>query len=346
MIRQIFLIILLLAFSYGCKRATLKNAEWYQGNGKLKVLTTIAMIGDLVQRIGGDDIDTISLIRGELDPHAYELVKGDDEKFARADLIFYNGLGLEHGLSLRQNLEGNPKAIAVADALLRKDPSLILSVDGQYDPHIWMDIALWMNVIDPITQALCEKDPEHASLYCQRGKELKKEMALADQKAYALLQVIPQEKRYLVTSHDALSYFTRHYLAAPGEKNWQTRCRAPEGLAPEAQMNMNDIMTILFHVERFGISILFPESNVNKDALYKIVHACKEKGLTIQLCQESLYGDTMGEAGSYLEMIAHNVEVVARGLAPLSHKYSPSAKQSIVVDRVDCSEEKNRVLGG
>ncbi len=190
------------------------------------------MIHDLVQEIGGDYIDSVPLIRGELDPHSYELVKGDDEKFLRADLIFYNGLGLEHGLSLRKHLQDNPKAIAVTRTILKEDPSLILISEGQYDPHVWMDIALWMKIIDPIVEACSLKDPQHAAEYRKRGEVLHEKMRVADERAFQMLQAIPQEKRYLVTSHDAFNYFTRHYLAVPGELNWQTRCEAPEGLAP------------------------------------------------------------------------------------------------------------------
>ncbi|MFZ0565379.1 MAG: zinc ABC transporter substrate-binding protein [Chlamydiales bacterium] len=310
----IFIILFLFSLFVGCSPLPSRDASWLQRNEKLKVLTTIGMIHDLVREIGGEEVDSMPLIRGGLDPHSYELVKGDDEKFARADLIFYNGLGLEHGLSLRQNLEDNPKAVAVGEALLEKDPSLILKLDGQYDPHIWMDIALWMHTIDPIVDALSRKDPAHAPLFSERGERLKYEMALADQKIFALLQAIPEEKRYLVTSHDALNYFSRHYLSNVDDDDWQERCKAPEGLAPNAQMSLVDIIDMVSHIESYGVSALFPESNVNRDALRKVAHAVKSRGIAIELSQECLYGDAMKEGDSYLEMIAHNARVIERGL--------------------------------
>lgn len=306
--------IALLLILVGCAKTPSRDAAWFQESGKLKVLTTIAMIHDLVEEIGGEHVRSIPLIRGELDPHSYELVKGDDEKFAAADIIFYNGLGLEHGLSLRQNLENNPKAIAVADPILEKSPDLILTVDGQYDPHVWMDIALWMQTVGPIVETLCENDPVHADYYRRRGETLVKEMRQADEEAFARLQAIPAEKRYLVTSHDAFNYFTRHYLADPGEGEWMARCEAPEGLAPEAQMSVSDVLAVIAHVERYSIPVLFPESNVSRDSLRKIASAASEKGLSIRLCSRTLYGDSMGDAPSYLDMIRHNVAVIAEEL--------------------------------
>lgn len=298
----------------GCSQRESELSRWHKENGKIKVLATIAMVSDLVEQIGGEEIDLLTLICGELDPHSYELVKGDDEKFACADLIFYNGLGLEHSLSLRRNLEGNPKAVAVADKLLHERPDLILKKMGTIDPHVWMDISLWQMCIDPIVEALCLNDPDHGPLYRERALKVKQKLVEADASALELLQSIDAKRRYLVTSHDAFQYFTRRYLAVAGEEGWQERCQAPEGLAPEAQMSVNDVAKVLECIETHHIPVLFPESNLSRDALKKILDGGRQKGVTIRLCPDELYGDSMGGAGSYLEMMAHNVQIIAREL--------------------------------
>src|ERR1700690_968816 len=95
-----FIVILFIAiFFVSCDRKMGNEAlkGWMQENGKLKVLCTTAMVADLVAHVGGQEVDCYILIQGQHNPHSYQLVKGDDEKFSRADLIFYNGLGLEHG---------------------------------------------------------------------------------------------------------------------------------------------------------------------------------------------------------------------------------------------------------
>ena len=89
--------------------------RWMQDNGKVKILSTTAMIDDLVGQIGGDRVDHLVLITGEMDPHSYEMVKGDEEKFSCASLIFFNGLGFEHGASLRAQLQNHPHAIALGN---------------------------------------------------------------------------------------------------------------------------------------------------------------------------------------------------------------------------------------
>ena len=136
MFRFIFLL-LLIPLVHACKPSSgARLDEWMQPNGKVKVLCTTAMISSLVREVGGEMVDCLTLIQGESDPHSYQLVKGDDEKLAFADIIFYNGLGLEHGPSLAERLRLNPNAFAVGDFLVEKDPENAIIDNGSLDPHI------------------------------------------------------------------------------------------------------------------------------------------------------------------------------------------------------------------
>lgn len=312
--------LLLIAFLFlSCSARPRENVGvWFEENGKVKALSTTAMIGALVQRIGGDHVDNLTLVIGELDPHTYQLVKGDDEKLNFADLIFYNGLGLEHGPSLRYHLENNPRSLALGDAVQIKFPERILKVEGQVDPHIWMDISLWRETVPLILDALAKQDPVHAESYRQNAAALLKELDSAHASVRATLQAIPDEKRYLVTSHDAFNYFSRAYLATDAEvkeNRWQSRFEAPEGLAPESQLSVSDIQVLVRHLEKYRIHVLFPESNVSKDSIRKIVSAGNEKGLNLRIASKPIYGDAMGEKGSgadtYPGMIETNAKTIS-----------------------------------
>ena len=291
--------------------------QFAEPNGKIKVLSTTAMIDNIVGEVGKERIDHLSLITGEIDPHSYELVKGDDEKLALAQLIFYNGLGLEHGASLRYQIEHHPNAIAVGNEVLKKHPDLILRVGDEVDPHIWMDVSIWSMIIDPIVAALTQIDPEGAEYYAKNGELMRARMLQEHQSIYQGLQSILQQKRYLVTSHDAFNYFTRAYLATPTEvtqADWQMRFEAPEGLAPDGQLSASDIQKIVEHLIEYHIEVVFPESNVSRDSLKKVVHACAQKGLDVSISDEVLYGDAMGPPGSdadtYLKMMRHDANVL------------------------------------
>lgn len=304
----------------GCTRSSQNSAldRWMRDQEHLRVLSTTAMIQDIVKEIGGERIAALCLLEGGVDPHSYELVKGDAEKIAAADLIFYNGLGLEHGASLRYQLEHRPSAVAVGRVLEREVPEQMIWIDGQLDPHVWMDVALWSRIVTPIIEHLSALDPEGRSFFEERGKKVQEKMSLSHQEISAIFQQIPEEKRYLVTSHDAFNYFARAYLALPQEMAsslWLARCMAPEGLSPEGQISTLDIQKVVDHLEKYQISVIFPETNISKDSLKKIAHACEQKGFRVQISLEPLYGDAMEEKGgkptTYLEMMQHNAEVIS-----------------------------------
>ena len=299
-----------LLFFWGCgspqQRAPAQDS-------RIVVLSTIAQIGDLAAYIGGDRIRHQVLVRGELNPHSYELVKGDDEKFQEADVVFYQGLGLEHSASVTAYVKEHPNALAVGDAIFARVPDQILWKDSVVDPHVWMDLALWSEAIDPIAERLSAIDPAGAAGFRARADALKAQMQTVHQQMRKQLQHIPPEKRYLVTSHDAFHYFARSYLAIPEERDWEERFTAPEGLAPDGQLNPIDLKNIVDHLAKYRIEVIFPESNVSRDSIRKIADAGKHLGLRVRICEEVLYGDAL--QGSYLEAMQHNADVIARGLS-------------------------------
>ncbi len=298
-----------------------QNHEWMTAEGKIKVLSTTAMINDLVKHIAKDKASTATLIQGNLDPHSYQLVKGDDEKLKNADVIFYNGLGLEHGASLQHSLESNLKAIPLGNLIQKRFPDKIYYVQNQIDPHIWMDLSLFSTSIPDIVEKLSNSDPKNKQFYQENGEKLTKELAEVHNNIKTKLHEIPADKRYLVTSHDAFNYFARAYLAEPGEVqdgSWEIRFQAPEGLAPDSQLSSKDIQHILDHLAKYKINVIFPESNVSQDSIQKIINAGQKKGLTVRIATDPLYGDAMGPPGSpgetYPKMIEHNAETIEKYL--------------------------------
>ena len=290
--------------------------DWVKSDGKLRVLATTAIVQDLVARIGGSEIKVIAIINGNQDPHSYEVVKGDGEKFTYADIVFANGLMLEHSGSMQYQLKQHKDVVFLGDELLKKYPDQIIYVDGQLDPHIWMDISLWSGGIDLVLEKLIEKDPIHKESYLLRAEKVRKEFFEMDVLIKAEMQKIPEEKRYLVTSHDAFNYYVRRYFATQNEVqngDWRFRMQALQGLAPDEQISVMQVKEIIDHICKYNIKVIFPESNLSRDSLEKVKEACGKRGKEIRLAKSTLYGDTLG-GKSYLEMLEYNAEVLKENL--------------------------------
>lgn len=321
-VTQLLLYTLIILLLPGCNNSTSSRhkefRQWVEEKDKIRVLSTTAMINDLVKQVGGDEVATLTLIQGELDPHSYQLVKGDDEKLAMADIIFYNGLGLEHGPSIQRYLSNSTKALAIGN---RIPASSIIYVGNQKDPHIWMDVSLWAETIPAIAEKLSHEDPDHAALFRENARRLTLAMQHTHQQIKELMHRIPEQDRYLVTSHDAFNYFARAYMAEDSElkgEQWRKRFMAPEGLSPESQLSAADIKLIIDHLKKHHISTLFSESNVSRDSITKILQASKEEGLEIQIACCSLYSDAMGASGSdadsYLKMMDYDAKMITSHL--------------------------------
>jgi manganese/zinc/iron transport system substrate-binding protein len=315
-ILKFFFLSFFILFSTACSPSKQESNsdldQWVRGSGKPRILATTAIVGGLVQIVGGDNIDLLILMGRDLDPHSYEVVKGDAEKFKYADLVFSNGLFLEHSGSMQSELRRHKGSIRLGDILAKKYPQEILFVSGQPDPHIWMDLSIWSKCVDPIVQSLSEKDPSHAKEYEKRGKELVDLLQEKELEVMKKIHTIPENKRYLVTSHDAFNYFGRRYLATETEiktGEWRERVRAIQGLAPDEQISPLEILEIVDHIVKRNIGVIFPEANLSQDALRKVVDSCQRKGKNVSLCKETLYGDTLG-GKSYIYMIDHNVGVL------------------------------------
>lgn len=277
-------------------------------SSKPKVVATTAMIGDLVSYIAQDKVDTSILITGEIDPHSYELVKGDAAKLKSASVVFYQGLGLEHGASLVAYLKTAPNAFAVGDVLQNNHADKLIYQDGYLDPHVWLDLDLWKNIIPAIKEKLIAVSPENTEFFEKNAQELTLKMEELDGSILKLLEQVPEHKKYLVTSHTAFSYFARRYIA--GDDDWYKRHIAPEGLAPESQISLYDVEKVVSYISTYGINVIFTESNVSQDAINKIIDVCKKSGFEVKCAEKPLFGDALFDEKGYLDMMWHNATLL------------------------------------
>ncbi|MDB6081067.1 MAG: putative periplasmic solute binding family protein [Chlamydiia bacterium] len=324
--RYLVLLVVVLVISSSCSKEERMARDdglrqWMSENGKKKILCTTGMVRDIVQKVGGEYIETYTLIQGEHDPHSYQLVKGDDEKFLRADVIFYSGLGLEHGPNLNHFLEKNSKAYSLGDFILNKTPDKIIYMDTTIDPHVWMDVSLWSTCVPFIVKTLCMLAPEHKDEIKKNGDDLMRDLKCVHEDVLKILHTIPPKKRYLVTTHDAFNYFTKTYLADTVEVengNWRNHCQAPEGLAPDSQLSTVDIHRLIDHIIAYNIFTIFAESNVSQDSIKKLVDAAEQKGHHVCIAKKPLFADSMGPKGStadtYEKMIQYDAQTIANEL--------------------------------
>ena len=305
--RLYFILCLLTLFvSTGCDPKERPDAST---TGKLRVVTTIGMITDIVRNVGGDRVAVIGLMGPGVDPHLYKPSAGDVQKLNSAHLIFYNGLHLESKMGdILAKMSGGPKTVAVTDAvdrtLLLKPPEF----EGQYDPHLWFDVTLWMKAVESVRDGLSESDPDSTVMYGNNAKHYLAKLAELHAHVQSQVERVPPQQRVLVTAHDAFNYFGNAY---------GFEVRGLQGISTATEAGIADVQALATFIAERRIPAIFVESSVPMRSLEAVKAAVKSKGFDVAIGGE-LFSDAMGNAGTsegtYIGMVRHNIDTIVKAL--------------------------------
>jgi zinc/manganese transport system substrate-binding protein len=153
--------------------------------GQLQVVTTYAYISDIVQRIGKDHVEVVSLARGDYNPHVIIPKPSYIAKVRRADLLIINGGQLEIGWLPQIIKQANNGVVQPGErGFLDLSMSVHLidvptsvsrelgDVHPEGNPHFFTDPDNIPVIAKAITERLSELDPDNKAFYEANNKEL------------------------------------------------------------------------------------------------------------------------------------------------------------------------------
>jgi ABC-type Zn uptake system ZnuABC Zn-binding protein ZnuA len=268
---------------------------------KLKIVATASMIADMASNIAGDkmEIDCIVPIGG--DPHLHESTPRDAILVSKADLVLMNGLTFEGWLSeLIDNSGTKAETVLVTKGIKAVES---LTYENSADPHAWMDVSNGLIYIKNIKDAFIKIDPENKSTYAANYEVYKKKLEELDEFIMELIKTIPQERRILITSHDAFQYYGRHY---------GIQLEAILGTSTDADVQTSDIMRINKVIKEHKVPAVFVESTINPKLLQQLA---KDNNIVVggQLYADSI-GDEDSPAPSYYDMLKYNTITIVGAL--------------------------------
>lgn len=286
-------------------------AEQRQGDGTINVVTTTSMIADLAREIGGEHVTVTGLMGPGIDPHLYKASAGDVTRMSQADVILYNGLHLEGKMTevFEQMQQRGISTVAIAEKGVAED-ELIESpaFQGNYDPHVWFDVSLWKNVAAVVASTFSDMDPENAEAYAENLKAYQDELTELDTYVRGAVSRIPEERRVLITSHDAFGYFGRAY---------DVDVRGLQGISTATEAGTADVQALAEFVADRRIPALFVESSVSPKGIEAVREAVRARGYDVAI-GGTLYGDALGApdspAGNYIGMVRENANTIVQSL--------------------------------
>ncbi len=277
--------------------------------GKLRVVTTIGMITDIVKNVGAERVEVTGLMGPGVDPHLYKASAGDVQRLTSAQLIFYNGLHLESKMGdILAKMSGNTKTIAVTDTV---DRNLLLTppeFEGQYDPHLWFDVTLWMKAVGKVRDTLSEYDSDNTLMYWTNAERYLAKLSELHEYVKVQAERVPSEQRILVTAHDAFNYFGKAY---------GFEVRGLQGISTATEAGIADVQELATFIAEKRIPAIFLESSVSSRSLTAVQAAVNSKGFDVKIGGE-LFSDAMGNKGTpegtYIGMVRYNIDTIVKAL--------------------------------
>lgn len=193
---------------------------------RITVAASFYPIAEIVQRVGGGDVELLALTAPGIEPHDSELSAKQLDELSKANLVFYIGGGFQP--DLEKAIASLPKTTVAIDLL--KSVDVISSEDdhaeeesdghdhgnSDIDPHVWLDPANMAEMAITVAAEISKMEAiESTTALTERlntySNELTEVGTLIDTTFASC------ERKELVSAHDAFTYFTKraNLIAVP-----------------------------------------------------------------------------------------------------------------------------------
>jgi zinc transport system substrate-binding protein len=188
---------------------------------KLKIVVTFYPLAFFCQEIGGDHVQVTQLVPSNTEIHSWEPSTSHIASAEKADIIAYNGAGLDHWMETEiLSVLSRKKSRIVIDTtdglqLLssRSDSQELIEEQehehGLYDPHTWVSPYMARLQAEKLYYAFVQNDPSHTDYYTERWLILKDKLEQLDSEYEAELS--KKQKDTIFLTHEAFGYLTHRY---------------------------------------------------------------------------------------------------------------------------------------
>lgn len=276
----------------------------------LKVVTTVAPITNMVQKVGGDLILVSPIIPEGVNSHTYGPIPSDAKTLNEADLIIANGLGLETSiLKLATNVKHqNSEIVRLGDLVLSKDqwrfdvsfPKEL----GKPNPHLWPNVGYTIQYVLLIRDYLIKHDGDNREKYMLNTSKYLAELQQLDNTIAKCISTIPLKNRKLITYHDSFAYFGSRYGLTVIDAIQPADFREPS--AKEVARLIKQLRGQNVHAV-FG-SVVFPSSileQIAREANVQFINGLRD---------DALPGKIDDPEHSYIGMMLRNTEIITQAL--------------------------------
>jgi zinc/manganese transport system substrate-binding protein len=296
----------------------------------LKVVASFSIIADFARNVGGDRIELTTLVGPDGDAHVYEPKPADAVVMAGADVVLVNGLQFEG--FLQRLVEASATKASIVE-LAKGVETLAMEEEGHehhegetaeaeghaveeateeahegtgeehhhgdVDPHAFQSVHNAEIYVKNIVDVFCAADAAGCGTYKANAETYTAKLEALDKEIRAGVASIPQDKRIIITSHDAFGYFAHEYGIT---------FLAPEGVSTESEASAADVAALIKQVREDKASAIFVENVTNPRLIEQIA---AETNLKVG---GTLFSDALsakgGSASTYIDMMRNNIATI------------------------------------
>ncbi|MEM9924166.1 MAG: zinc ABC transporter substrate-binding protein [Cyanobacteria bacterium P01_D01_bin.50] len=271
-----------------------------------QVVVTTNVLCDLTKQIAAKTINLTCLTSPSINPKVYQPTPEDKEVINQAKLIIFNGYNLEPGLE-KFIIENKNPATKLPVAKIAVPSPLMITRNGKKvaDPYVWHNAKNAAKMVDVIGINLVKSIPENAELYKSNTKKIKNQLLQLDSWIKTRIESIPQSKRTLVTTHNAMAYYVRAYgLKLAGTLRF---------ISPTELTSDKKVKLLANKIQKNNVPTIFIQSTISPQLINS---AAQEAGVNIS--QRQLFTENLGLPGSkadtYQKMMTANTRTIVEGL--------------------------------
>lgn len=281
--------------------------------GGLKVLAVETFLADITQNVTGDRVRVEALIPIGLDPHAFEPAPQDVAKISSSQVLVVNGAGFETWLKPVLSNAGGQHIVIEASAGLKsrtaREGEGIAGTAGAPhdagDPHFWLDPLNVVQYVNNIRAGLTQADPAGAEVYAQNAAVYIQKLKDLDSWIRDQVDLIPPERRLMVTNHESMGYFADRY-------GFKIAGTVVPGVSSEASPSAQDLVRLVNQIRAAGVKAIFLETGSNPQLARQVA---QETGVQVvtDLNTHSITPPG-GKAPTYIDMIKWDVQIIVAAL--------------------------------
>lgn len=255
---------------------------------------------DLTKRIVKDSWDVRTIIQGNQEPHDFELKAADMARLTKADLIIYNGAGMETFIpQLKESMHHDERFLDVSQGLtLLQNKDAKPQDHSSVNPHTWLSIKNALEQLDTLCKKFCALDSAHAAFYQENYQQARAEFEELDKQFADQLRTVPAEKRYFVASHAAFNYLARDYGLTQV---------AVTGISPDNEPSAAQLAKIAQFVKAHNITTIFFEGSATPKVAETLARTTGARTSTLYTMEHLSEDDV--NAG-YLQLMKRNLHAL------------------------------------